>query len=105
MAGMAALLRDFDVSPLDLAEDIIAIRDTFNTATEPLTVLLSLLEGVNIESAVTQFLSTLLGVEETTLKQSPIIALITEQAKMVDLILPLLQMQLKPSAQQAAAAA
>lgn len=90
-----------DLSPHALAADIIAIRDKVGNAGAPLELIGQLLGGLNIETLVTQFIGQVLGMDAKTLKSSPITALISEQARMIDMILPLLQMQMQAQAAQA----
>lgn len=90
-----------DLSPHSLAADVIAIRDKVGSAGAPLELLGHLFGGLNIETLVTQFIGQVLGMDAKTLKSSPIPALIAEQARMIDMILPLLQMQMKAQAAQA----
>jgi hypothetical protein len=52
--------------------------------------LAALFEGLNIETLVTQFIGHALGLSPAEIKNSPIPALIRQQAQLADLVLPLL---------------
>ncbi len=102
LPGITALFTQADVSPLQIAEDIVAIRNAILASTEPLQTILTLLKGVELQQIVEQGLGILLGVSQNKVKDSPIASLLTEQAKMLELILPLLQMQFASAFQPAA---
>lgn len=55
--------------------------------------LAALFEGLSIETLVSQFIGHVLGIEAKQIEQSPITALIRQQAQLVDLVLPLLMTQ------------
>jgi hypothetical protein len=57
---------------------------------QPVDLLAALLGGVSIESLVSDFIGQVLGIESKQADQSPITALIRQQAHLVDLVLPLL---------------
>jgi hypothetical protein len=59
-------------------------------AVDPLA---ALFEGLNIETLVTQFIGHALGLSAAEIKNSPIPALIRQQAQLADLVLPLLASQ------------
>ena len=63
------------------------------TAADPLA---ALFEGLTIETLVSQFIGHVLGIETKEIEQSPITALIRQQAQLVDLVLPLLLSQFAP---------
>lgn len=60
-------------------------------AADPLA---AIFDGLSIETLVSQFVGHVLGLNTDELKDSPITAMIRQQAQLVDLILPLLQSQL-----------
>jgi hypothetical protein len=70
-------------------------------AVDPLA---ALFEGLNIETLVTQFIGHALGLSATEIKNSPIPALIRQQAQLADLVLPLLASQFLGSKQSSKAA-
>ena len=55
--------------------------------------LAALFEGLSIETLVSQFIGHVLGIESKEIENSPITALIRQQAHLVDLVLPLLMSQ------------
>jgi hypothetical protein len=55
--------------------------------------LAALFEGLNIETLVTQFIGHVLGLDANEIKNSPITALIKQQAQLADLVLPMLAAQ------------
>jgi len=59
----------------------------------PIDPLAALFEGLSIETLVSQFIGHVLGIEAKQIEQSPITALIRQQAQLVDLVLPLLMTQ------------
>ena len=61
-----------------------------NPAIDPLA---ALFEGLSIESLVSQFIGHVLGLDANEIKNSPIPALIRQQAQLADLVLPLLASQ------------
>ncbi len=63
---------------------------TNGQAIDPLA---ALFEGHNIETLVTQFIGHVLGLDANEIKNSPITALIKQQAQLADLVLPLLASQ------------
>ncbi len=63
---------------------------TTKPAVDPLA---ALFEGLNIETLVTQFIGHALGLSAAEIKNSPIPALIRQQAQLADLVLPLLASQ------------
>jgi hypothetical protein len=102
LPGITALFTTAEVTPLQIAEDIVAIRKAILASTEPLETVIQLLKGVEIGEIVERGLSTLMGGKAGEFKGAPILSLIAEQAKMLDLILPLLQMQFGSSATETA---
>jgi hypothetical protein len=98
LPGITALFTTAEVTPLQIAEDIVAIRKAILASTEPLETIIQLLKGVEIGEIVERGLSTLMGGKAGEFKGAPILSLIAEQAKMLDLILPLLQMQFSSGA-------
>ena len=65
------------------------------TATDPLSALFE--GGFSIEALVSQFIGQVLGMDANEIKNSPIPALIRQQAQLADLILPLLAGQFQGS--------
>ena len=59
-------------------------------AVDPLA---ALFDGLNIETLVSQFIGHVLGMDANEIKNSPIPALIRQQAQLADLVLPLLMSQ------------
>ena len=55
--------------------------------------LAALFDGLNIETLVSQFIGHVLGMDANEIKNSPIPALIRQQAQLADLVLPLLMSQ------------
>jgi hypothetical protein len=93
--GITALFTFDDVTPMMVAEDIVAIRKAILNSTQPLELLVTLLKGVDFEQLVTQGLSLLVGAhggkaDGQKTDVASIISLIAGQAKMMDVILPLL---------------
>ena len=70
-------------------------------AVDPLA---ALFEGLNIETLVTQFIGHALGLSPAEIKNSPIPALIRQQAQLADLVLPLLASQFMGQKSQTKAA-
>ena len=64
-----------------------------NTSGPAVDPLAALFEGLNIETLVTQFIGHVLGLDANEIKNSPITALIKQQAQLADLVLPLLASQ------------
>ena len=72
------------------AKTTAAPQATAKPAIDPLA---ALFEGLNIETLVTQFIGHALGLSPAEIKNSPIPALIRQQAQLADLVLPLLASQ------------
>jgi hypothetical protein len=95
LPGITALFTLDDVTPLQVAEDIITIRKAVLASTAPLELVITLLKGVDFEQIVTQGLNILVGAQGgqkdgQKTDVASIISLIAGQAKMMDVILPLL---------------
>ena len=62
-------------------------QNTQSAAVDPLA---ALFDGLSIETLVSQFIGHVLGMDANEIKNSPIPALIRQQAQLADLVLPLL---------------
>jgi hypothetical protein len=81
----AATNTQVKVEPISAAPQAAA-----SPAIDPLA---ALFEGLNIETLVTQFIGHVLGLDASEIENSPIPALIRQQAQLADLVLPLLASQ------------
>ena len=61
--------------------------------TAPADPLAALFDGLSIESMVSQFIGHVLGIDAKEIENSPITAMIRQQAQLADLVLPLLMAQ------------
>ncbi len=89
-APQAASAPKAQPAPAHAAQATAASAAPAAAAKPALDPLAALFEGLNIETLVTQFIGHALGLSPAEIKNSPIPALIRQQAQLADLVLPLL---------------
>jgi len=90
VAAPQATAQQVAASPAKPAAATPTVSTNAKPAVDPLA---ALFEGLNIETLVTQFIGHALGLSAAEIKNSPIPALIRQQAQLADLVLPLLASQ------------
>jgi len=89
---------------LGITEDtIVAGTNPAKSAVPELDPLAAIFDGLSIETLVSQFIGHVLGIEAKDIENSPITAMIRQQAQLADLVLPLLISQFTQKAAKAAA--